>query len=130
VNVSIIPLKVSDIYGPDSDDSDSSSEDYGEGRHGDVSGDVLSEDGEPDASTSLAVRTIAKERLDSTPEGSNDLKPATRRLLSSGKEKGSSDISIPPGSTISSSRSASSSPQASPTATHQSGTETRSGSYE
>ena len=39
-------MKVSDIYGPDSDDSDSSSEYYGEGRHGDVSGDVLSEDGQ------------------------------------------------------------------------------------
>ena len=35
----------------DSDDSDSSSEDYSEGRHGDVSGDVSSEDGEPDASS-------------------------------------------------------------------------------
>jgi len=47
-------LKVSDINGPESDDSDSSSEDYGEGQHDDISGDVLSEDGELDASTSLA----------------------------------------------------------------------------
>jgi len=90
----------------------------------------LSEDSEPDATTSLAVRTTAKERLDSTPKGSNDLKLATRRLLSSGKDKGSSDVSIPPGSTISSSRSVSSSPQASSTATNQSGTETGRGSYE
>ena len=120
-------MKVSDIYGPDSDDSDSSSEDYGEGRHGDVSGDVLSEDGELDARTSLAVRT--KEQRDSRPKGSNGLKPATRRFLSSGEDKGSSDVSIPPGSTISSSRPASSSSQASPNATNQSGTETCTGSY-
>ena len=61
-----VSQKVLDIYGPDSDDSDSSSEDYSEGRHGDVSGDVLLEDGEPDASTSLAVRT--KEQCDSRPK--------------------------------------------------------------
>jgi len=80
-----IPLTVSNIYGPDSDDSDSSSEDYDEGWHGDISSDALSEDGEPDASTSLAVRT--KEQRDSRPKGSNGLKPATRHLLSYGKNK-------------------------------------------
>ena len=41
-----------------------------------------------------------KEQRDSRPKGSNGLKPATRRLLSSGKDKGSLDVSIPPGALV------------------------------